>query len=142
MSSGLSVGRWLAIAAMCVVALVGSVLLAWWQWTRYEGAGGSIQNFGYMLQWPLFGVFPAFMVWRIRRLARRGDEPEPVTADPPATPGEPRRKLGYVPPARPADADQDPTLAEYNRYLAELNARDEAARDEAARDEAAEGSRS
>lgn len=129
MSTGSFTARRLGIGALCVLALAGSALLAWWQWTRYEATGGSIQNLGYMLQWPLFGLFPAFLVWRIHRLARRA-EPE-VDPDPTAEPSTPKRGLGYVQPRSGSgpvgsDTEQDPTLAEYNRYLAELNAADEA----------------
>ncbi len=51
--------------------MIGGALLAWWQWTRYQSASGTLQNLGYVLQWPLFGVFPAFMFWRIHRTAQR-----------------------------------------------------------------------
>ena len=63
--------RALAIVAVSLVAVVGGALLAWWQWTRYTSATGTLQNLGYVLQWPLFGVFPAFMFWRIHRTAQR-----------------------------------------------------------------------
>ncbi|MGH3624164.1 MAG: hypothetical protein ACRDQ5_20630 [Sciscionella sp.] len=113
--------RRLTIAALCVTALAGSCLLAWWQWTRYE-SGGSLQNLGYVLQWPLFGLFPAFMVWRIHRLATQGRretpaEPAPKSQVPSVAPS----RLGYVAPRRAAEDEPDPVLAEYNRYLAELN---------------------
>ena len=120
--------RRLAIAALCVIALAGSCLLAWWQWTRYE-SGGTLQNLGYVLQWPLFGLFPAFMVWRIHRLATQGRREVAEPAEP--GPAEPNRGsqvpsvapsgLGYVAPRHAAEDDEDPVLAEYNRYLAELN---------------------
>jgi hypothetical protein len=63
--------RALAIVGVSLIAVVGGALLAWWQWTRYESASGTLQNLGYVLQWPLFGVFPAFMFWRIGRAAAR-----------------------------------------------------------------------
>lgn len=102
--------RRLGIAALCALALVGSVGLAWWQWQRFESASGTFQNLGYVLQWPLFGLFPAFMVWRWRRLrAQEQDKPAPEPA--------PR------PTVRPVVAEDEPDdeLAAYNRYLAELN---------------------
>jgi hypothetical protein len=109
--------RRLAIVAVCVVSLLGACLLAWWQWNRYTSASGSWQNLGYVLQWPLFGLFPAFLFWRIRRLREReaqgGTQPVPAPA--------PRPKPS--PPVVPA-ADGDDELAVYNRYLAELNAKD------------------
>jgi hypothetical protein len=95
--------------------------LAWWQWERFSSASGTFQNLGYVLQWPLFGLFPAFMFWRIRQLRLRAEEadarPEALTPAPsPPPPRTPR-------PAAPADEDDE--LAAYNRYLAELNSQDE-----------------
>lgn len=117
-----SLGRRLAIVATCLASLVLCCGLAWWQWDRFTSANGTFQNLGYVLQWPLFGLFPAFMFWRIRRLRERAEETpqgEHAVADVPA----PR------PPARPSPTppDEDDELAAYNRYLRELNARDQQA---------------
>lgn len=122
--------RRIAIFVVCVLSLAVCCGLAWWQWDRYSSAGGSFQNLGYVLQWPLFGLFPAFMFWRIRKLARQnresGDSLEqgrdgaraPVDVPPP--------RLATRPAAAssPPD-DDDPELAAYNRYLAELHTRDQ-----------------
>ncbi|KOX15597.1 hypothetical protein ADK67_41485 [Saccharothrix sp. NRRL B-16348] len=122
----------MSIAAVCLASLVVCCGLAYWQWERFSEAGGTFQNLGYVFQWPLFGLFPAFMVWRIRRLdARRKAEaaagttdvateaaPEPVAA--------PSRPVVTVEPVRaPVRDDEDEELAAYNRMLAELNARDQ-----------------
>ncbi len=108
--------RGLLIAATCVVSLLGACALAWWQWTRFESASGTWQNLGYVLQWPLFGLFPAFMVWRVRRLKER--ERTQVRAEPVPPPRT---------PAAPAVVhEDDDELTAYNRYLAELNAKDQA----------------
>ncbi|TQM83695.1 DNA-binding transcriptional regulator of glucitol operon [Saccharothrix saharensis] len=129
---GLITPRRLAIAAVCLASLVVCCGLAYWQWERFSEAGGTFQNLGYVFQWPLFGLFPAFMVWRIRRLdARRkaedaaaasgaadGAAPEPVAV--------PSRPVVTVEPVRaPAHDDEDDELAAYNRMLAELHARDQ-----------------
>jgi DNA-binding transcriptional regulator of glucitol operon len=114
--------RALAIVAVSLIAVVGGLLLAWWQWTRYQSATGTLQNLGYVLQWPLFGVFPAFMFWRIQRTARRerahDDDvparPEPATVDP---------RLTYVQNRNVADEDQE--LLAYNEYLATLADREQ-----------------
>lgn len=119
----------LAIAVTCAVSLVVCCGLAYWQWERFSEAGGTFQNLGYVFQWPLFGLFPAFMVWRMRKLARQrraedaardaaGGSREPVA--------EPARPVVTVEPVRtPAHDDEDDELAAYNRYLRELNARDQ-----------------
>lgn len=116
--------------------------LAWWQWQRFSSAGGSFLNLGYVLQWPLFGLFPAFMFWRLRKLrqqaaaeaeTRAGTAGE--TGADGATAGNTRPPAAGLPQPRPShqvtrqqappvdDEDEDDAeLAAYNRYLAELNA--------------------
>ncbi|MFL6142885.1 MAG: hypothetical protein ACJ72N_13595 [Labedaea sp.] len=111
------------IVGVSVLSLVVCLGLAWWQWQRYQSASGTWQNLGYVLQWPLFGLFPAFLFWRMRRLreeyeARQAEPAEgraQVTVPAPA----PR-----VAPRAVRDDDVDPVRAEYNRYLAQLNAQD------------------
>jgi hypothetical protein len=103
--------------------------LAWWQWDRFTSANGTFQNLGYVLQWPLFGLFPAFMFWRIRQLRQKAEAAEAAgTADELPAP------VAEVPAPRPRpDApqaprtDEDEELAAYNRYLRELHARDQQA---------------
>jgi DNA-binding transcriptional regulator of glucitol operon len=110
-----------SIALVCVVALVGCCGLAWWQWTRFESASGTFQNLGYVLQWPLFGLFPAFMVWRIRKLDAQRAVPVPKTEPPVVAP----TPVVTVDAVRAPVVDEDDELAVYNRYLAELNSRDQ-----------------
>jgi DNA-binding transcriptional regulator of glucitol operon len=137
---GLITPKRLAIAVVCVAALVVCCGLAYWQWERFSEAGGTVQNLGYVFQWPLFGLFPAFMVWRIRRLdARRKAEEaakaaeaetgvtagvaEQVVPEPVAAPSRPVVTVEHV--RAPAPDDEDEELAAYNRMLAELHARDQ-----------------
>lgn len=114
MRGGLITPRRLAIVGVSVLSLVVCLGLAWWQWQRYESASGTWQNLGYVLQWPLFGLFPAFLFWRMRKLRQQhAGAPPPVPE--------------AAPPPRPAvrqDDDVDPVRAEYNRYLAQLNAQE------------------
>ncbi|MBA4505287.1 hypothetical protein ACUY28_02535 [Corynebacterium sanguinis] len=42
---------------LLIVAVITSLLLAYWQWTRYQSGTGTFQNLGYALQWPFFGAF-------------------------------------------------------------------------------------
>ncbi|MDR6595845.1 hypothetical protein ACFFSW_14390 [Saccharothrix longispora] len=117
-----------AIAAVCVAALVVCCGLAYWQWERFSQAGGSFQNLGYVFQWPLFGLFPAFMVWRIRRLdaRRRAEEAEAAAGGGTREPvAEPLKPVVTVEPVRTPAHDGDDELAAYNRMLAELHARDQ-----------------
>lgn len=110
------------IVALCVLSLVACVGLAWWQWQRFESTSGTWQNLGYVLQWPLFGLFPAFMFWRLRKL--RAQSPTPVERSEPqlAPPPEPDKPVAVQ---TVADDDDDPELAAYNRFLAKLNALDQ-----------------
>nr|WP_205624249.1 hypothetical protein [Amycolatopsis vancoresmycina] len=112
----------MAIFATCLVSLLVCCGLAWWQWDRFTSANGTFQNLGYVLQWPLFGLFPAFMFWRIRKLRQKAEaEPAPEAPAP----------VAEVPAPRPRPdttvTDEDEELAAYNRYLRELNARDQQA---------------
>ena len=120
--NGRLVARRTGIVALCVLSLAVCVGLAWWQWERFDSASGSWQNLGYVLQWPLFGLFPAFMFWRLRKLRAQhaGDQQQP--APPPLLPPPDTAPVAAPQPARPPE-DEDPELAAYNRYLAELNAR-------------------
>ncbi len=111
--------RALAIVAVSLIAVVGGLLLAWWQWNRYQSATGTLQNLGYVLQWPLFGVFPAFMFWRIHRTARRERAHDDVREQPEKA--DPR--LTYV--QNRAVADEDSELLAYNEYLATLADREQ-----------------
>ncbi|WP_181771179.1 hypothetical protein [Amycolatopsis pittospori] len=115
--------RRLGIAGVCLVSLALCCGLAWWQWERFSSASGTFQNLGYVLQWPLFGLFPAFMFWRIRTLRRRAAEADAqeqvVETAVPEVPA-PRRRTAPAPEPAPEDDE----LAAYNRYLRELNARD------------------
>lgn len=113
--------RALAIVAVSLVAVVGGLLLAWWQWTRYQSATGTLQNLGYVLQWPLFGIFPAFMFWRIHRGVQREQAHDEAQEEPAPQPVDPR--LTYV--QKRAVADDDQELLAYNEYLATLADREQ-----------------
>jgi DNA-binding transcriptional regulator of glucitol operon len=142
---GLFSSRGLLIVAVSLVSLIGGALLAWWQWTRYQSASGTLQNLGYVLQWPLFGVFPAFMFYRINLAAKRAREAdeaamadetadetglpeprEPREAEPAVSADEWLATRAYVQkqiPTRTAEEDQE--LLAYNQRLAQLSASEE-----------------
>lgn len=121
-----SLARRLSIAGVCVGSVIVCLWLAWWQWERYSSAGGTFQNLGYVLQWPLFGLFPAFMFWRMRKLTRQAELADAAAvADEPAPAAAPARGSAAKDTAVADDPDDpdDAELAAYNRYLAELHAR-------------------
>ncbi|MFG1792940.1 transcriptional regulator [Nocardia sp. NPDC049149] len=116
-----------ALIALVIVATLGCLALAWWQWERFESSSGTGQNLGYALQWPLFAAFAVFAYFRFVRLERESEEAENPSGTPrPASkPVAPREIPAGILPDRPkAVRDEDPVLAEYNRYLAALHARD------------------
>lgn len=108
-----------ALIALVVVAALACMALGWWQWERFESASGTGQNLGYALQWPLFAGFVVFAYFRFVRL-ERADEEDAEAA--PSAPAAAREIPAGILPERPAAArDDDPELAAYNSYLAELN---------------------
>ncbi|WP_344679858.1 hypothetical protein [Saccharopolyspora taberi] len=129
MNRSLLTPRWLGLHTLFLAATIATGFLARWQWDRAHEAGGSAQNLGYALMWPLFGAFTVFLWVRVARMHKGTDravrsEPEtPVVSE--VTAREQARKRPLVPPpAPPVDADEDPELAAYNRYLAELDETD------------------
>jgi len=120
-----------ALIVLVVVAAAGCLALGWWQWTRFEAAGGTGQNLGYALQWPLFAAFVVYAYRRFVQLedehGERGEYGETERGPAPGRDEAPREiPAGMLPPrptGRVAD-DLDETTAEYNRYLAELHSQD------------------
>ncbi|BDT85407.1 putative lipoprotein LprD [Nocardia cyriacigeorgica] len=125
-----------ALIALVVVAAVACLALGWWQWERFESSSGTGQNLGYALQWPLFAAFAVFAYFRFVRLESEAEEEQAAPAQPAATPAKtkkaaPREIPAGILPERPkagsgtrAERGSDPTLTEYNKYLAQLHADD------------------
>ena len=133
MVRGLLAPRWLLVHLLALVAMLACFRLGWWQWDRSQETTGSLQNLGYALQWPLFGLFVPFMYWRMwqldkeRRPAENGTVEaaveEPAVEQPSVPEAKPRRSPTEWREAAPADAVDD-AMAQYNSYLAALSARD------------------
>ncbi|GAB2564377.1 transcriptional regulator [Nocardia heshunensis] len=128
-----------ALIIFVVVAFLACLGLGYWQWTRFESGGGTYQNLGYALQWPLFAGFVVWAYVRFVRLEQEAVEeeaPSPEVAEsasnsaPAARPRRPKsvapREIpaGLLPERPKAARDEDPELAEYNKYLADLHAQD------------------
>ena len=107
--------RWLLGHAVVLVLAVVFLRLGWWQWHRAVDTR-SAQSMGYALQWPLFAAFGVAVWVRICRDVTR--PPETVR---PVKP--PRRAPPEPVPTVPVTDEEDPELAAYNRYLAELHER-------------------
>jgi DNA-binding transcriptional regulator of glucitol operon len=124
---GLVTPRRVGIVVLSLVSLVVCCGLAYWQWTRFESVNGTWQNLGYVLQWPLFGLFPAFLFWRMRKLRRENAQgAEPVAPEPAAPVAAPRPRVRVAPvvSATVGQDEVDPEVAEYERFLATLHARE------------------
>jgi DNA-binding transcriptional regulator of glucitol operon len=104
-----------ALIALVFVGAAGCLALAWWQWTRYESVSGSFQNLGYALQWPMFAGFCFYAYYKFVRY-EEAPPPKPDQNRPTEIPE------GLLPerPKAATRSDDDPTLTEYNAYLAEL----------------------
>jgi DNA-binding transcriptional regulator of glucitol operon len=105
-----------ALIALAFLGASGCLLLAWWQWTRYESNSGTFLNLGYALQWPMFAGFCVYAYFKFVRLESGEDSPvrsgDAVTEIP----------AGLLPdrPKAATSAEDDATLREYNAYLADL----------------------
>ncbi|GEL24123.1 hypothetical protein PSU4_30770 [Pseudonocardia sulfidoxydans NBRC 16205] len=137
--------RWWVWHVLTLGAMGTCAFLAAWQWGRAGSAMGSALNVGYGLQWPVFAIFFGVMWWRFLRLEARRIAGKDVDeqAAPPAE-AEPVQEVHEPAPAaaapvvveepedgegpfgvrrrapEPADEDEDPQLAAYNRMLAKL----------------------
>ncbi|RDI31321.1 DNA-binding transcriptional regulator of glucitol operon [Rhodococcus sp. AG1013] len=112
---------------LVIVAAAGCLALGWWQWTRFEAAGGTGQNLGYAFQWPLFAAFVVYAYRRFVQLEDGGAEAdEQAAADEPTD--VPDGLLPERPKARTSSDDVDDPesrqMLEYNDYLAGLSARE------------------
>jgi DNA-binding transcriptional regulator of glucitol operon len=121
-TAGRIVRRLLVVVLVAAFAVV-CLRLGWWQWQRYQSASGSAQNLGYTLQWPTFALFAIFMWWRLSKLeAKRRQERTEAAGSAQPAPAAP----APAPPSRavtPSD-EPDDELAAYNRYLAQLHAKE------------------
>lgn len=113
---------WIARHVLAVALVCGFLALGWWQIGR--AAGGNALSWAYAIEWPVFAGFVVFMWVREARHTLRAAAPEePVEAPPVTTPrSAARRPVRTTPQRIEYDDSADPELAEYNRYLAWLNA--------------------
>ncbi|GAB3700662.1 hypothetical protein [Corynebacterium nasicanis] len=80
----------LAAAVVCTIAL------AWWQWTRFQSGTGTFQNLGYAFQWPLFGAFFIYAYRKFLQYENEMIDAENATDDPDFLYEAPTRKQDEV----------------------------------------------
>ncbi|GLI00086.1 hypothetical protein Pa4123_53620 [Phytohabitans aurantiacus] len=110
---------WLARHVLAVALVCGFLALGWWQIGR--AAGGNALSWAYAFEWPVFAGFVVFMWVREARHTLRAAAPEESVAETAPVPAG-RRPVRTAPRRTEYDDGGDPELAEYNRYLAWLNA--------------------
>lgn len=110
---------WLVRHVLAVALVCGFLALGWWQIGR--AAGGNALSWAYAFEWPVFAGFVVFMWVREVRHTLRAAAPEEAAAETaPVSAG--RRPVRTASRRAEYDDGGDPELAEYNRYLAWLNA--------------------
>jgi DNA-binding transcriptional regulator of glucitol operon len=125
--------KWVLLHVLCLIAFLVCLRLGWWQWDKAKSHSGTMQNFGYALNWPLFAAFTVVLWWRaVRDVLHPKPADETAVEQPSETPrlrvsADPDIPAVQVaaPPVLPTE-EEDPEVAAYNRYLASLYARDEA----------------
>jgi hypothetical protein len=119
-------GRAVSLHVALVIFIPACVALTWWQVSR--ALGGNTLSWVYTFEWPIFGVYAAYMWWKLVHdepvpTESRHDEaaPDEAAPDGPVPTGPPAEGVGAESGTGHHDGDDD-ELAAYNRYLADLNA--------------------
>ena len=100
-----------------VLVFFGCLGLGWWQWDRFS-AGGTYQNLGYALQWPLFAVVSVYAYRKFVRLESGAEGVTPRNSEPVELPAD------LLPPRPAAPAVDAFPMSDYNAYLAALAEQD------------------
>lgn len=106
--------RWLMRHAIVIVLLVIFGGLAYWQAVR--AGEGNFRSYVYAIEWPIFGAFVVYVWWKTIK-----DELDPAERAKAALPKPSRKRHGVSASPEQIDDSNDPELAAYNRYLADLN---------------------
>jgi DNA-binding transcriptional regulator of glucitol operon len=118
---------WLGLHALAIVLVTAFLGFGWWQLQRAEA--GNMRSWGYTFEWPMFAIF-VIVMW-IKMMYDEVHDDDKEADEEARTAVGPRSAFaggnGQVAGSgHNHDAETDPELAAYNRYLARLN--DEAQR--------------
>jgi hypothetical protein len=94
---------WIVGHLMVVLAVLVCLRLGLWQWHRTHEADGTVQNLGYTILWPIFGVAFVYMWFRFLQLETIKDAEDDDELTEMAAGGIDRRVLPSDEPAEPAD---------------------------------------
>ena len=106
--------RWLGLHALLVVSVVAFAVIGWWQWDK-AGRQGDWQNYGYGIQWWLFGAFAVFLYVKLVL-----DELDPERVEARQARADQMPDLPMRPVVAPVEDEDDEELTAYNRHLAWL----------------------
>jgi hypothetical protein len=132
--------RWLPRHVLALVLIAALILLGRWQWDVSESPRGGLQNLLYAFQWWAMAGMVVYGWWRLLRddvygrpaagltTARRVMTPDDSSWDTFDIAPSGIDAFASLTPQTADDRDPDPELADYNDYLARLNARSERAR--------------
>jgi len=101
-----------------VLLIVVPTFLVLCDWQVRRALGGNELSWAYVFEWPFFAGYAVFVWWKLVHetlLPNDGSGTQSEVADPPGTELERTE-------ATEEDPEEDPELAAYNRYLAELHA--------------------
>ncbi|HXQ19973.1 MAG TPA: hypothetical protein VN781_10160 [Acidimicrobiales bacterium] len=107
-----------AIGLHVVLLIVVPTFLVLCDWQVRRALGGNELSWAYVFEWPFFAGYAVFVWWKLVHetlLPNDGSGTQSEVADPPGTELERTE-------ATEEDPEEDPELAAYNRYLAELHA--------------------
>src|SRR6266566_9557274 len=114
--------RWLGLHAAMVAIVAGFLALGWWQLRRAQG--GNALSWGYTFEWPLFAGF--VVVFWLRTMQDEWRETHAAEGEGPPAAAEVTLPAGIRSASSAGDGadgdDEDAELADYNAYLARLNA--------------------
>jgi hypothetical protein len=110
---------------VCVVVVVSICLvLGWWQLDR--ALSGNTLSWVYTVEWPFFAGYAVYMWWKLLHetpgepAVRRSRSDTHGGSRSDTHGGKPGRKVRVHRDDAAREADEERQLAEYNRYLADL----------------------